>query len=270
MRSMTGFGKASVSTGRGTIQIEIKTLNHRFFDVKLRVPPELGMFEPRIKKRLNSSIKRGRVECFLSTKEVPSRISVDKKKAQMYYRALTTLKRSLNLKDAVSLFDIVSFPGVITCRSAEKSVSWNAVENAIDEALKKLILMKKKEGSVIAKDLMRRTKKMQTILADVRKRFERIYKERKRRVVAKNLEENQVSGCDITEELTRLGAHVNVLKELIKKDSEVGRRLDFIAQEIYREENTIGAKAQDFKITRDVVELKSLVENIREQSQNVE
>ena len=286
MRSMTGFGAARVDTNKGGIYVEIKTLNHRFFDINFRIPPQLGRFELRIKKFINQCIKRGRIDIFLSLETIPFHIILDKEKAKQYYQALRILKKHLKLKDPLTLSQIVMFPEVITCKRAGlRNISWEAIKEAVDVSLKKALRAKEKEGRIIAKDLTGRTARMQTIFARIERRFSQLSKARLQRVVKTlplkvsgrsifvdkgRLEESQLSGYDISEEITRTRAHLNSLRGLLKKNGEIGKQLDFMAQELYREINTIGAKAQDFNIARDIIEVKSLVESLREQAMNIE
>jgi len=291
VKSMTGFGRAEARLKNGKVTAEIKTINHKFFDVTLKLPTGITAFEDRIKEILLKRMQRGKVNLSLvyEGKTLKNeRISIDARTAKSYYNELVKLRKSLALPDAVTIKDIISLPGVLNYEVSEGSLTaiWPTVKVAIEKAIRSLVIDREKEGRSIYLDLTSRTKSISKMLAVIKKRAHLNIEEYRKRFAdrIKDLSgghtidlgrlEMEVAifakNCDISEEITRLQNHLVNFDKTIAGSGEVGKKIDFIAQELHREINTIGSKASDFKISKNVIEIKGEIEKIREQAKNLE
>lgn len=291
IRSMTGFGKGEGKDKHGTITVEIRVLNHRFFEPLLRLPNSLSLFEGRIKEQLQKRIKRGRINLSLTyeRKESEDVISVDKALVRKYCKIIGELKRELGLKGEIEIGELLSlFPGIITYQEAEIQMErlWPVVKRAVTCALEAVVKMRVAEGRSLYGDLIKRANTISVNVSHIRERLPAVVTEYKQKLILRVKELKSLPGfnegrleeevaifaknSDVTEEIIRLHAHLNNFKKVLKKKGEAGRELDFIAQELYREINTIGSKASDFKISRWAIKIKSEIEKIREQVQNIE
>jgi len=291
IRSMTGFGRGEAAFHNGKITAEIKTVNHKFFDETLKLPNGVNAFEDRIKEVLQKRIKRGKVNLNLiydGTFLKEGEININRKAARNYYEELSRLKKYLALKDDITTKDIIALPGVLNYETTGENLTkiWPCIKKALDKALDRLIADREKEGRTIYVDLMARAKKIAKRLSLIksrahlnieayRKRFaERVKDLTGGRDIDMGRLEMEVAifakNSDISEEVTRLKNHLKHFIKTISGNGEVGKKLDFIAQEMHREINTTGSKASDFKISKNVIEIKSEIEKIREQAKNLE
>ena len=272
LQGMTGFGQAQARLGRARIQLELKSLNHKFFEAALHLPEGLMRFEEPLKNIIAAKVRRGRVNVALNISGLPQEeVVLNKDIARRYFALLRTLKSGLKIRDGVALADIIHLPGVF---ALEKKAQANQgllglTQALVKRALAQLIRMRMKEGRAIAGDLTGRIKNIQTLLPLIKVRCARMLKEKRRVLSLEEFEAYQKS-TDVTEELLRLGLHLKNFLFTIQKNEAVGKELDFIAQELQREANTIGAKSQDGAISGLVIKAKTQVEKIREQVQNVE
>lgn len=288
---MTGFGKGEAKCGNGKITVEIKTVNHKFLDATLKAPAHLASFEDEIKDVLQKRIRRGKVNVgvvYDGTVLKDERITINKAAARSYCDELKELKKTLGLQEAVSLRDIIALPGVLSYEAVERGSAtvWPRLKAALEQALAALVKDREKEGASLYRDLLKRSKHIETMLATIRSRAHLNIDEYRKRFAqrVKDLTggseinmgrlEMEVAifakNCDISEEITRLGNHLTNFNKTIAGNDEVGKKLDFIAQELHREINTIGSKASDFKISKAVIDIKGEIEKIREQAKNVE
>lgn len=292
LKSMTGFGKGTAENNFGRVKIEIKSLNYKFFEVISRIPASLTIFEDKIREYIHKSLSRGRLNVFINYDQIKrnhDHISIDKEAAKRYFNMLKSLKKGLKLDGDIDLGQLISLPGVIVSEQKDHDPMkiWPLIEKALKEAVEDLIKAKEREGAHLKKELFRISKSLEGSLGRVKKYSVKTSEEYKQRLVnnvkditktkkvlsPERIEEEVAifsRNCDITEELHRLAAHIAGFREAFIKGGESGRHLDFIAQEMYREINTIGAKSNDFPIAKEVIKMKSLVEKIREQAQNVE
>lgn len=291
IRSMTGFGKGEARFKKGKIVVEIKTVNHKFFDATLKLPNGIILFEDDIKSMLQKEIKRGKVNLNLiydSSLLKGGRIAIDKLTARNYYEELLKLKKALHIDDNITIKDIVGLPGVLNYEATEEDLVdfWPKVKKALDEAIGHLTKDREKEGKALQKDLLARTKRIGKLvdgikarshlnISEYRKKFvDRIKDLTGGRDIDRGRLEIEVAifakNSDISEEITRLKNHLINFAKTILSDGEVGKKIDFIAQELHRETNTIGSKASDFKIAQNVIEIKGEIEKIREQAKNLE
>jgi len=291
IKSMTGFGRGSSAGKYGTIIVEIRALNHRFFEPLLHLPNSFSLFEEKIKEQLQKKIKRGRINLVLTyeRKKSEDAVSVDKVLVKKYGKIIFELKRELGLKGEVEIGELLSaFPSIITHQEAEIDIEklWPAVKEALTCALDAVIKMRRVEGRSLYDDLIKRANAILANVSKIRERLPAVVTEHKRKLYRRVRELKPLPGfnegrleeevaifaknCDVTEEIIRLAAHLNNFKKALDRRGEVGKELDFIAQELYREINTIGSKASDFRISRWAIKIKSEIEKIREQVQNIE
>lgn len=291
IRSMTGFGKWSSRFRDGRITAEIKTVNHKFFDATLKLPETILIFEDRIKETLQRKIKRGKVNLNLIYDGAVSRyeeVRINEKVAKSYSDELSRLKKYLGLKEDIGVKEIVALPGVLNYDVREKGLLnlWPKIKEALERALDRAVSDREKEGRAIFTDINKRVKRIERMLSVIRSRSHLNIEEHRKRFAerVKDLSggreidlgrlEMEVAifakNSDISEELQRLKNHLINLRKTISGNGEMGKKLDFIAQELHREINTVGSKVSDFKISKNVIEIKSEIEKIREQAKNVE
>ena len=293
IKSMTGFGKG-VSKGKfGRFIVEVRTVNHRYFDLTARLPHNLNQLEEKIKNYTHRYIKRGKVNFSLLHRkgEKPlDPIAIDYDAAEKYCKLLGKLKKKFKLKDDIKLSHLLSFPDVIIQEHPEHKFAsmWPFIEKAVKKAISDCGKMKKKEGMAIYRDLSKRITKVSKSVgkifylvpelvcsyqARLDSTVKNILKSRNYEIDRKRLETEVAKfarQCDVSEEITRSKSHLAALKNALLSNGESGRRLDFILQELQREINTLGAKAGSAKISSLVVDIKSEIEKMREQAQNVE
>jgi len=291
IRSMTGFGRGEARFKNGKVTIELKTVNHKFFDATLKLPNNIATFEDTIKEILQRRIKRGKVNLGLfydGTILKEDRIVLNKKTAKRYHDELEALKRHLGLRDEIAMKDIVSLPGVLIYEPSEEDLAefWPRIKSALEKAIDKLVADREKEGRALLRDLTKRYRRIKKLLEliksrshlnieEYRKRFaERVKDLASGRDIDRGRLEMEVAifakNSDISEEITRLDNHLANFSKTIAAKGEVGKKIDFIAQELHREINTIGSKTSDFKISKNVIEIKGEIEKIREQAKNLE
>jgi len=287
---MTGYGLGKAPFASGLITVEIKSLNYRYLEIIVRLPEEISYFEKKIKELIQQRISRGRISVIVNIEKNDAsdyKLKVNKKLVNTYYKTLKNIKRDFKLKDNLTLADILKCPDIITI---EKKVhpdykKWNKAKKAFEDSTKDLLKSRIAEGKFIFKDLSTRANNIAKLLKKIKKRLPLVIKNQRSRylkkvtviekVESKTKKNNNeffslAQSYDITEEITRINAHIKTLKKSMTKDSEVGKKLDFIAQELIREANTVAAKTQDYCITSSVIEIKAEIEKIREQVQNVE
>jgi uncharacterized protein (TIGR00255 family) len=288
---MTGFGCGEVETRRGKFAIELKTVNHRYFDMTSKLPMGFLALEGKIKEHVQKRIHRGKVSLYIRREggqEVYGEFTIDKKLAFSYNKLLGQLKKDLDLAGNIRLEQIASFPNIITYKQEEANLdrSWPSIKRALGQALDGLIRMRELEGKALASDLNRRINTIEKILVKLEGRSSvvvNLYRDRlsarvKNLTEGLELDEDRLSRevaffaerSDISEEITRIRSHLNSFREMLSSDEGAGRTLNFIAQEMYREANTISSKSEDYELSSDAIAIKGEVEKIREQVQNVE
>jgi len=288
---MTGFGRGEQKFPGGKISIEIKTVNHKFFDATLKLPNSIIVFEDKIKEILQRSIKRGKINLNMIyegklLKE--ESIKINKSAAKKYYMELAALKKHLGLKDEIAIKDIITLPGVLDYSAEDAGLSqfWPKIKSALDKALANLLVDREKEGKATYLDLIKRSRIIMRSLATIKSRahlnineYRKKFADRVRDLTGgRELDMGRLEmevaifakNSDISEEIARLTNHISNFNKTISVNGEVGKKLDFIAQELHREINTIGSKASDFKISKNVIEIKGEIEKIREQAKNLE
>ncbi len=293
---MTGFGLGEVEAAGLVVRTEIRSVNHRFLQARFRLPSEFAELEPRVDALLKKSLSRGAVTLTVNVTRAaaPTAIHVDEQVAGRYVKLLRKAAKGLKLEDDLKLSNIAELPGVVNVRSDEKGHQREAklVLKSVSIALARLVEMREAEGLSMEADLKKHAKLVAGLRNKVAKRMPKVVAanhEAMRLRAEKLLKGSSANGdariepedlarelailaekTDVAEELARLDSHLAQLESFLKKGGELGRKLDFLVQELYREANTIGSKASDAQVAHAVVELKTYIERIREQVQNVE
>lgn len=291
IKSMTGYGRGESSGKFGALKIEIKSVNYKFFDMSSRLPNGLAIFEDRIREYVQKRVKRGRVNLSISYEDGAKRakkFALDKELAASLLKEIKKFKKAKGLKGEIDLNQIIAFPGVLTYSDtvAEVRNLWRNLKEALDEALESLDRSRTREGCNLSKDLLFRIRRIKRHIETIKKRstisIKHYKKEFAKRIkelsggieMDKGRLEQEVAiyakNCDITEEITRIKSHLKNFEESLGSGGEKGKTLDFMAQELMREANTIGAKSNDFQISNHVIKIKSQIEKIREQVKNIE
>lgn len=291
MKSMTGYGTAEGRVGRGLLFVEIKTVNHRFSEFSIKIPNRMGVLESRIRKLLAPTFARGKVDVFFKEKEPlfgGISVSIDTDLARRYQHSIRKLRKDLGLPNDGDILSIVSLDRI--ARVEEKSGPyerhWGQISNLLQRAASQVIRMQVREGLHILRDQRRRLERVRSLTRRIKQQSDKAldrHLKRLRRKVGGMSEGTQADEQrlqmevaylggrqDIAEELVRLDSHTKQYAELLRLGEPVGRKLDFLLQEMNREANTIGAKAADAHISQLIVECKSELERLREQVQNVE
>ena len=290
MRSMTAFGRSSGSK-KNRWQVEIRSVNHRFFEFSAKVPSMLNSLENKIKEAVQAKIPRGKVTVLVTSDTEQFRyngLAINDQAIEFYIYNAKKLRKRFGLKDELSVSDLIKLPGVFaTGKSEEDSEkSWPEIKKVLDHAIKLTIHSKEIEGGKLAVDIFQRlqqvSKAVKKIKAQAEGQTERIFKKLKERVdqlISEKSSDQErfhrevaflADRSDITEELVRMSSHLDLFQKKIKQETEVGRELDFLCQEMNREVNTMASKAQLFEISTEVVFIKGELEKIREQIQNIE
>lgn len=290
-RSMTGFGSGEILAATGRFMVEVRSVNHRFCEILVRIPRDLSVLEERIRSLVQASVLRGRIDVAIIRENQgkrPRTVKTDVDLATAYVSALNDLKRALSLSGTLDLADLISLPDLIRIEEEKEDPEalWHAVADGVKVALDRLIAMREAEGARLASDLLQRVGRLGEDIAGVEARAPEVVQEYHTRLsrrvkelagtvsvdAARLATEVAVFAdrSDVTEEVTRFRSHLAQFQATLATDGAVGRKLEFIVQELGRETNTIGSKANDLEITRRVISMKSDLESLREQIQNVE
>lgn len=291
IKSMTGYGKSEQTIDSLNVTVEIKSVNHRYFEFSARVPREYGFLEEKLKKYCNSLITRGKVECYVSVEDLEERemeVNVNETLAAGYVKALKELSERFGLKDDISAVTLSRYPDVITLHKASEDEEriWNAVKTVAETAVSKFIEMRETEGSKLRGDILSRADYIIECVEFIEGRSPETVREYNEKLKQRMKELLGYAAVDeqrllneaaiyadkiaVDEETVRLRSHISQLREFMNSSEAIGRKLDFLVQEINREANTIGSKAQDVDIAKKVIAIKAEVEKIREQVQNIE
>ena len=270
LRGMTGFAQASCRFKDAQLNLEIRSLNHRYIECLVYCPDGFGLAEDLIKGLLKDRIKRGRLSATLSVSNLHPKVVVDYELAANYVKTLKQLNQRLKLENNISLSQVISLEGVLRTEKPKLTAEFiRALKSLANKAVSKLIAIRKQEGDAVTRDLLRC---INIIKSEVEKISVSIRElsQKKKAVLSEDEYGVFLKSTDINEELSRLSYHTKNFLAVIKKESAAGKELDFIGQEIQREANTISAKAQSAQVSSSVVKIKSAIDQIREQVQNVE
>lgn len=289
IKSMTGYGRGKYENENREYTVEIKSVNNRYSDISIKLPRNISYLEEKIKKEISSKVSRGKIDVFItfynnSTKG--KNIKFNNELVKMYVNELKQLAVENNIKDEIQIIDISKFPDVLTIENTEdEELIWNELQIPLKEALNNFIEMRTIEGQKIHDDLLMRINDIQEKVNTISQNSTRLIKDCivklenriKELLNTKNIDENRLAmetviyadKCSVEEEITRLNSHIFQFKNLID-GNVVGKKIDFLIQEMNRETNTIGSKSSSTDITNMVIEMKTQIEDIREQIQNIE
>ncbi len=290
MNSMTGFGRGEATNGDVSVVVEMKSVNNRFRDLQIRVPREYMVLEPRLHTMLREAVQRGRIEVYVrrSAAESGTAVQADPALAEKYRNAMRDVARRLGRHDdEVPLALVLAQPGVLNHVETEPDAlrEWDLVATAVEASLNDLMEMRATEGAALARDLSRHMDELLRQWAEVSASSEGVaerlrlkLQQRMMRLIADRVDPDRLAveaailadKADISEELARVKAHCDQFADAIAAPEPVGRKLDFLLQELNREINTIGSKAAEHPISARVVDMKSTLERMREQAANVE
>lgn len=291
IKSMTGFGRGhNVLNGRD-ITVEIRAVNHRYYEFSCRLPRSYSFAEEKLKSLLNGKISRGKIEVSVMIQNVTAvseKITANKEVITEYVLALRAIQEELVLTDDLSLSAVMRIPDAFTVvkEEADEEQMWEDLKTVAEEALANFITMREAEGERMKTDIMSRLDNIENNVAFVEERSPMIVEAYRKRLYDKMCEVLDGKGFDesrilleagifsektaVDEETVRLRSHIAQFREMLESGEPIGRKLDFLVQEMNRETNTIGSKVQDIEVTKIVVDQKSEIEKIREQIQNIE
>ena len=291
LKSMTGFGRAQKEIDGYVITVELKSVNHRYFEFSSRVPRQYGFLDEKLKSYINGKVSRGKIECYVTIEALntdTADVVVNHTLATAYVNALKEIAETYELKDDFGASTISRFPEVLIVRKSDEDEEklWGYVQEVCSEAIDKFVAMREVEGSKMKDDIYSRGQFILDCVSYIEERSPQTVKEYNDKLVERvhellgdvSLDESRIlqevaiyaDKVAVAEETVRLRTHIEQLNAFISSDEPVGRKMDFLVQEINRETNTIGSKANDVDIARKVVDIKAEVEKIREQIQNIE
>jgi uncharacterized protein (TIGR00255 family) len=290
--SMTGYGRGEACDETKSFTVEIRSVNHRFCEVVTRMPKSYAALEDRVRKAIQEQISRGRLDVFITVGKFDSgknkSVTVDKDLALVYYNALRDLAEATGAAADIGVTELARMPDVLVLEEKQEDLEavWSVMLAAVRQATESLVTMRQEEGRRLAQDILHRIDKIEQFNNDIAVRAPLVvedYRERLRQRVQELLGDVEIDEArlasevaffadrgNITEEIVRLRSHFKQVRETVKVPEPVGRKLDFLVQELNREVNTIGSKANDSQIANLVIAAKSEIEKIREQVQNIE
>lgn len=291
VKSMTGFGRAVKELDGYVITVELKSVNHRYFEFSSHCPRQYGFIEEKIKSFINSGVARGKVECYVGIDALNTEsadVEINNTLASAYVKALRNIAQTYNLKEDFGASTLSRFQDVLIVKKAEEDEDkiWSLVKEVATEALDKFVEMRSTEGKKLYDDIYSRSSFILNCVSFIEERSPQTVREYNDKLIARvheligdvSLDENRIiqevaiyaDKVAVAEETVRLRSHIEQLREFLSSDEAVGRKMDFLVQEINRETNTIGSKCNDVDIARKVVDMKAEIEKIREQIQNIE
>lgn len=291
IKSMTGFGRGNIDQDGRSFTVEIKSVNHRYCDLNIKMPKSLLSLEDRIRKTIQEKVNRGKVDVFISQNNYEkqgAKVVLDEKLADSYVECLNKIKERYDIKESISLALISKFPDVVNLKQEEEDVEslWNILSLPLKDAVNLLVDMRGREGLKLEKNILLKCDYIKSLLDKIEEKSPLVVKEYKEKLNERlkellgecQVDENRIAvevalfadKSAIDEEIVRLNSHLVQLKETFQLNEAVGRKLDFIIQEMNREVNTIGSKANNLEVTNIVLNIKNEIEKIREQIQNIE
>lgn len=285
-QSMTGFARGSVTTGEMTITVELRSVNNRFLDLHIRCPESLRVFEQPWRRKIGEQIHRGKVELHIKLNDqTDNRLAeIDSEGLSRLHKMLDQVARVIPDTTAPDQLSVLAAPGVLLSAMIDEDALGQYVAKALDQALSQLVINRREEGAVLATVVLDRVATMRELLDLLKANLPILREQQEQRILhrlaqidvepdAKRLEEELVYSAqksDVEEELDRLDAHLNAIEKALQGSAPCGRRLDFLMQELNREANTLSSKATALSTTETAVEFKVLIEQMREQIQNIE
>ena len=291
IRSMTGYGRGEYTADKRKFTVEIKSVNHKFNDITIKLPRSMNQWEDKIRKRLMQDISRGKTDVYISFETFAGEdvaVNINEALAAAYMERIEQLRERFQLSTDDSLGILARFPDIITVEKVQghDDTLFEALIPALNEAITRFVSMREAEGQALKTDITNKAMQMKALVAAVEERSPIVTLEYKKKLsarISELLDGNEIEpqrlavevalfadkSC-IDEEITRLHSHIDQLLNFLEKGGMIGRKLDFLVQEMNREANTIASKANDLEITQIAIELKSEIEKMREQMQNIE
>ena len=290
MKSMTGYGKSSLAINSREYQVEIKTVNHKYIDINIKLPKVISYLEDEIRKLVNSQIKRGKIDIFITFDNYSNEghnIKINYELAKMYISSLKKLAEEENISSNIDVTEISKLPDVLTIKSnIDEDEIKKELLQVVDISLKQVLEMREKEGNKISEEILDKISQINTRIEEIFSLSTGLIEEyvvklearMKEILKTEEIDKSRLmqeiviyaDKCSVEEEITRMKSHIIQFKDLIKLNEPIGKKLDFLLQEMNRETNTIGSKANNLEITNRVVDIKTILEDIREQIQNIE
>ena len=291
IKSMTGFGRSEIVKGNRKISVEIKSVNHRYLEAGIKMPKKLNVFESRMRDLLKKYATRGKIDIFINYEddsESQVNLKFNQNIADEYMAIFNNMSEKYNLKNDMTVGGLARFPEVITMDEVQEDEEelWHFIEEAMEAALEQFVNTRILEGENLKKDLLGKLDHMEELVAFVEKRSPEIMKEYRSKLESKvkellgdtTIDESRIATeviiyadkiC-VDEETVRLRSHIEHARKCLNEDGGIGRKMDFIAQEMNREANTTLSKANDIEISNAAIDLKTEIEKVREQIQNIE
>lgn len=288
---MTGYGRGKFSNNGREYTVEIKTINHRYNDISIRMPRYLNFLEDKLRQYVSKSISRGKVDIYVTLNNFSNEgrnIKIDKQLASFYIQEMKNLVNEYGVEDDITATSLMRLPDMISIENdTDESIFWEELKQSTDLALENIIIAREKEGERLANDIKERIIQIEENIVQIEENSNGLLEEYRKKLEARIqelkieniIDENRLGAeivlfadkSSVAEELTRLKSHIKSLKEMIDGNViPIGKKLDFLIQEMNRETNTIGSKANCLDITKYVIDTKNEIENIREQIQNIE
>lgn len=290
IRSMTGFGRSKYEIDGREYTVDIRSVNHKYSDISVKMPRTIAYLEDKVRKEILANVSRGKIDVFITMEDFSEKgkqIKLNKELAKAYINELKSLAEETGIRCDLNVVDITKYPDVLNIKDEEnEELIWNELKKCLDDAIANFINMREIEGNKMKLDIVERIKGISTKVSEISEFSSGLIDEYilklntriKELLNTDIVDENRLAQeiviysdkCSIEEELTRLNSHISQFLDLIEKDSPIGKKFDFIIQEMNREINTIGSKANSLDITNRVIEIKTEIENVREQIQNIE
>lgn len=290
IRSMTGFGRSKYEIDGREYTVDIRSVNHKYSDISVKMPRTIAYLEDKVRKEILANVSRGKIDVFITMEDFSEKgkqIKLNKELAKAYINELKSLAEETGIRCDLNVVDITKYPDVLNIKDEDnEELIWNELKKCLDDAIANFINMREIEGNKMKLDIVERIKGISTKVSEISEFSSGLIDEYilklntriKELLNTDIVDENRLAQeiviysdkCSIEEELTRLNSHISQFLDLIEKDSPIGKKFDFIIQEMNREINTIGSKANSLDITNRVIEIKTEIENVREQIQNIE
>lgn len=290
IKSMTGFGRAKYETEGREYVVEIKSVNNRYSDISIKMPRSISYLEEKVKSEISKNVSRGKIDVFISfynNSTKGKKVIFNNEIAKMYADGLKQMAENIDIKEEIYVTQLAKFPDIISVENDEdEELIWSELSIPLEEALTNFIKMREAEGQKLYQDINNRINNIENIVIEISKNSTRLIKDYivkletriKELMDVNNIDENRLAQetviyadkSSVEEEITRLKSHICQLRTFLDSDTAIGKKIDFLIQEMNRETNTIGSKSGSIDITNMVIDIKTEIEDIREQVQNIE
>ena len=290
IKSMTGFGRAKYETEGREYVVEIKSVNNRYSDISIKMPRSISYLEEKVKSEISKNVSRGKIDVFISfynNSTKGKKVIFNNEIAKMYADGLKQMAENIDIKEEIYVTQLAKFPDIISVENDEdEELIWSELSIPLEEALTNFIKMREAEGKKLYQDINNRINNIENIVIEISKNSTRLIKDYivkletriKELMDVNNIDENRLAQetviyadkSSVEEEITRLKSHICQLRTFLDSDTAIGKKIDFLIQEMNRETNTIGSKSGSIDITNMVIDMKTEIEDIREQVQNIE